>query len=274
VAAGNQADADSRLAVEDADTARYLAQVATADQRIANQAEAYYQQLEKEYEAEQHKAKSTKNTHKDAKGKSGCHGFLSCAAHCIDHAASCVTHTVTHAATTAVTSTVHAAVSCVTKLNAGACVQTAVTVVLVLGTGGEGAAAEAAIESALEAEGQAAAEAAGSDSAQTLFHYTNESGMKGILDSGQLNPSLKELNSRDAFYGNGQYLSDIEPGTMTSNQLSRAFLKVPWAGARFTHFVEIDVSGLDVIQGRAGVYLIRNEGPLDLTGRIVSSGSN
>jgi RHS repeat-associated protein len=275
VAAGNQADADSRLAVEDADTARYLAQVAAADQRIANQAEAYYQQLEKEYEAEQHKAKSTKNNHKDAKPKSGCHGFLSCAAHCIDHAASCVTHTVTHAATTAVTSTVHAAVSCVTKLNAGACVQTAVTVVLVLGTGGEGAAAEAAIESAFEAEGEAAAaEAAGSDSAQTLFHYTNESGMKGILDSGQLNPSLKELNPRDAFYGNGQYLSDIEPGTMTSNQLSRAFLKVPWAGARFTHFVEIDVSGLDVIQGRAGVYLIRNEGPLDLTGRIVSSGSN
>src|SRR4029077_12324625 len=143
--------------VEDADTARYLAQVAVADQRIANQAEAYYQQLEKEYEAEQHKAKSTKNTHKDAKGKSGCHGLLSCAAHCIDHAASCVTHTVTHAAATAVTytvhrgvsprapppaatavtSTVHAAVSCVTKHNTGACVQTAVTVVLVLGTGPE-----------------------------------------------------------------------------------------------------------------------------------------
>ena len=161
VAAGEQADADSRLAVEDADTARYLAHVALADQQIANQAEAYYQQLEKEYEAEQHKAKSTKanKNKKDTKAKSGCHGLLSCAAQCAEHAASCVTHTVTHAATTAVTSTVHAAVSCVTKLNAGACVQTAVNVVLVLGTGGEGEVAEAAIETALEEEEAATAEA-------------------------------------------------------------------------------------------------------------------
>jgi Tfp pilus assembly protein PilV len=169
VAAGDQANADSRLAVEDADTARYLAQVAATDQQIANQAEAYYQQLEKEYEAEQHRAKSTKNTHKDAKGKSGCHGLLSCAAHCVDHAASCVTHTVTHVATTAVTSTVHAAVSCVTKHSAGACVQTAVNVVLVLGTGGEGEAAEAAIEAALQAEEEAtaAAEAGGATEGTT-----------------------------------------------------------------------------------------------------------
>jgi hypothetical protein len=34
------------------------------------------------------------------------------------------------------------------------------------------------------------------------------------------------------------------------------------------------VSGLNVIEGRAGVYLIPNEGPLDLTGRIVNSGGN
>jgi hypothetical protein len=46
-----------------------------------------------------------------AKPKSGCHGFPSCAAHCVTHAASSVTHRVTHVATTAVTSTVHAAVS-------------------------------------------------------------------------------------------------------------------------------------------------------------------
>ena len=53
--------------------------------------------------------------------------------------------------------------SCVTKLNAGACVQTAVTVVLVLGTGPEGEAAEAAIESALEAEEEAATAEAGAE---------------------------------------------------------------------------------------------------------------
>jgi hypothetical protein len=43
----------------------------------------------------------------------------------------------------------------------------------------------------------------------------------------------------------------------------------PFWVSRFTNFVEIDVSGLNVIEGRAGVY-IPNEGPLDLTGRIVS----
>jgi hypothetical protein len=107
-----------------------------------------------------------------------------------------------------------------------------------------------------------------------LFHYTDEAGQKGILDSGRLNPSLKELNPADARYGNGQYLSDIKPGTMTSSQLSRAFLGAPFWGSRFTNFVEIDVSGLNVIEGRAGVFLIPNEGPLDLTGRIVSSGGN
>jgi hypothetical protein len=115
---------------------------------------------------------------------------------------------------------------------------------------------------------------AGGGVARTLFHYTDEAGQKGILDSGQLNPSLRELNPADARYGNGQYLSDIQPGTMTSNQLSRTFLGAPFWGSRFTNFVEIDVSGLDVVQGRAGVYLIPNEEPLDLTGRIVSSGSN
>jgi filamentous hemagglutinin len=38
--------------------------------------------------------------------------------------------------------------------------------------------------------------------------------------------------------------------------------------------VEIDVSGLNVIEGRPGVIVIPNEGSLDLTGRIVSSGGD
>ena len=125
---------------------------------------------------------------------------------------------------------------------------------------------------AVEAAG--AAEEAGSDAARTLFHYTDEAGQKGILDSEQLNPSLRELNPSDARYGNGQYLSDIEPGTMTSNQLSRSFLGAPFWGSRFTNFVEIDVTGLNVVEGRAGVFVIPNEGPLDLTGRIVDWGPN
>lgn len=94
------------------------------------------------------------------------------------------------------------------------------------------------------------------------------------MDSGELLPSLKAANPKDARYGDGQYLTDIEPGTRTQGQLSAAFLRVPWAGQKFTHYVGIDVSGLDVVEGRANVFVVPNDGPLDLTGRIVSWGVN
>jgi hypothetical protein len=107
-----------------------------------------------------------------------------------------------------------------------------------------------------------------------LFHYTNEEGLNGILESGELRPSLKAVNPNDVRYGNGQYLSDIVPGTKTPAQLSRAFLGQPFQGAKYTHFIEIDVSGLNVTQGREGVFVIPNDAPLDLTGRIISSGAH
>ncbi len=111
------------------------------------------------------------------------------------------------------------------------------------------------------------------EESQTLFHYTNEKGLTGILDSGELNPSLKALNPNDVRYGNGQYLSDIVPGTKTPAQLSRSFLGQPFQGASFSHYLEVDVSGLNVIQGRPGVFVIPGETPLDLSGRIISSGA-
>lgn len=109
---------------------------------------------------------------------------------------------------------------------------------------------------------------------QTLFHYTNEKGLAGILDSGELNPSLKALNPNDVRYGNGQYLSDIVPGTRTRSELSYDFLGNPFQGQKYTHFIEIDVSGLNVVPGRPGVFVIPGETPLDLTGRIISSGAH
>lgn len=109
---------------------------------------------------------------------------------------------------------------------------------------------------------------------QSLYHYTNEAGHDGIISSGELRPSLKANNPKDARYGDGQYLTDIKPGTKTPGQLSAAFLRVPWAGKKFSHYVEIDVGGLDVRQGRPGVYVIPNSGPLVLTGRILGSGRN
>ena len=106
---------------------------------------------------------------------------------------------------------------------------------------------------------------------QSLYHYTNEKGANGIIDSNQLNPSLKTNNPKDVRYGNGQYLSDIAPETKTPAQLAKKFINVP-NKYKYTHYVEIDVTGLEVIQGRDGVFVIPNETPLDLAGRIVRSG--
>jgi RHS repeat-associated protein len=106
---------------------------------------------------------------------------------------------------------------------------------------------------------------------ETLYHYTNEKGMNGILESNELKPSLKANNPKDARYGNGQYLSDIIPETTTPPSLASKFIRVP-NKYKYTNFVEIDVTGLDVIKGRNGVYVIPNEDSLDITGRIIRSG--
>jgi|SRR5437879_4170435 len=108
----------------------------------------------------------------------------------------------------------------------------------------------------------------------TLFHYTDRAGHDSILASKVLLPSLRARNPSDARYGDGQYLSDIRPGTMTLTQLSRVFLGFPFLGRRFTHYVEIDVQGLGLVLGRPGVFVIPGNLPLDLTSRIVGSGVN
>ena len=104
-----------------------------------------------------------------------------------------------------------------------------------------------------------------------LYHYTNQSGMEGILQTKTIKPSLKELNPKDVRYGNGQYLSDIVPGTKTPSQLGRQFINVP-NKYKYTHYVAIDVSGLDVIKGRDGVFVVRGDTDLDISDRIVGSG--
>ncbi|MFE0736647.1 HYD1 signature containing ADP-ribosyltransferase family protein [Streptomyces sp. NPDC058855] len=109
---------------------------------------------------------------------------------------------------------------------------------------------------------------------ETLIHYTDEAGMNGIVGSRKLNASTKEASPKDAYYGDGQYLSDISPGTKRCAQLSRCFLGHPFSGRRFTNYVEIDVRGLNVVKGRDNVYVIPNQGPLDLNGRIVGYGAN
>jgi RHS repeat-associated protein len=106
----------------------------------------------------------------------------------------------------------------------------------------------------------------------SLYHYTNAKGQEGILNSGELRPSTKANNPNDARYGDGQYLTDIEPGSMSNAKLSRAFIGQPFQGRRFTHYVEIDARGLDVRQGRDHVFVVPGDQPLDVSDRIISWG--
>jgi hypothetical protein len=107
----------------------------------------------------------------------------------------------------------------------------------------------------------------------TLFHYTDAAGLQGILSSGLLWSSKSTTSPRDVRYGNGQYLTDIVPGTMTAAQVSRALLGHPFSAVRFSHFLEIDITGLHVIKGRRHVLVIPNENALDVTGRVVRYGA-
>lgn len=96
--------------------------------------------------------------------------------------------------------------------------------------------------------------------------------MNAIVESKKLNPSLISKNPNDCFYGEGQYLSDNVPGTKTPSQLSRKFINNPFQGNKYSHYVEIDVTDLEVTFGRDNVFVILNPEPLDLTDRIISFG--
>ncbi|MUZ66387.1 PAAR-like domain-containing protein [Agrobacterium vitis] len=107
-----------------------------------------------------------------------------------------------------------------------------------------------------------------------LCHYTSEAGMAGILSSQQILPSLKAVNPNDARYGDGQYFSDIPPGTRSNASLSATFISNRFQGKRFSRYVCIDVSGLNVVYGRPHVFVVPNQVPLNVSGRIYSTGVN
>jgi large repetitive protein len=132
-----------------------------------------------------------------------------------------------------------------------------------------------------------AQEAPGSGAPRTLFHYTSEDGYKGITQSNELNASI---GGHNAEFGPGQYLTDVAPervlpgpkssisptqlaqGFMSRWQLSHLLTTTPWKAPQFSHYLEIDVSGLEVQSPRPGTFRIPGETPLDLTGRIVRGG--
>ncbi|MFH9471218.1 HYD1 signature containing ADP-ribosyltransferase family protein [Streptomyces clavifer] len=106
------------------------------------------------------------------------------------------------------------------------------------------------------------------DGPLTLFHYTTEDGQRGILESNFLQASLRSKNPKDARYGDGQYLTDIPPGSRKGSSLSQALVRIPYCAHKFTHYVEIDITGLAITLGRINVYVALGTDPLSLDGRI------
>lgn len=105
-----------------------------------------------------------------------------------------------------------------------------------------------------------------------LYHYTSENGYRTIMECKRLRPSLRANNPKDARYGDGQYLTDILPGSKRPAQLSYLFLGIPYQGRKFTHYVGVKTDGLNVLAGRAHVFVILNRRDLNIEQRIVSHG--
>ena len=105
-----------------------------------------------------------------------------------------------------------------------------------------------------------------------LYHYTDEEGYFGIIRSKSLNPSLLEANPKDARHGDGQYLTDIVPGSLTTAQLSRLLFGVPWVRRKLAYYIAVNVQGLKVENPAEHFYLIRSRNPLKIADRIVGGG--
>ncbi|WP_420983669.1 HYD1 signature containing ADP-ribosyltransferase family protein [Chitinophaga sp. 30R24] len=126
-----------------------------------------------------------------------------------------------------------------------------------------------------------------SGGSNTLFHYTSESGYKGILESGELNASIGFKNAR---HGNGQYFTDIAPGSvgamskseltatqvqegqMSLGQLSSKLYGMPFKTGSLTHYIEIDVKGLQISNPKNNIFLNSSNTSLNLGGRIKNHG--
>jgi hypothetical protein len=107
-----------------------------------------------------------------------------------------------------------------------------------------------------------------------LFHYTTFTALESILRESRILPSLRSRRPRDVRYGEGQYLTDVPPGQLTGAQLSRLLLGHPFEGHRFTHFLALDVTNLEVIQGRKSIFVVLGRYPLNIEGKIVRTGTN
>jgi hypothetical protein len=131
----------------------------------------------------------------------------------------------------------------------------------------------------------------------SLFHYSDDTGIAGIIESQNLRKSTGYEHAR---YGDGVYLSDVAPESIvarTKHDLTPAERKSGKLtidnvatffygrsnltnSEKIMNFVEIDITGLKVRQGltktgddfRTGVQFILTDTNLDLNGRIIRKG--
>ena len=116
----------------------------------------------------------------------------------------------------------------------------------------------------------------------TLFHYSSAEGQASILESHEMWASH---GWKDARFGGGQYFTDIAPesiggrtlvdtpeGMLSLGQLSRRLYEIPWNTAKLTHFIEVDVAGLEPIEVAPNIWLVESDSVLDIDGRVVRIG--
>ena len=100
------------------------------------------------------------------------------------------------------------------------------------------------------------------------YHYTNEQGLQGIVQSGKIYPSRN--TERDAVLGQGVYLTDRAPNTGKSRILQNNYGPDPGYHKqdRADYYIKIPADAVPTIKENSsrGVYKNAYSGPLDLRG--------
>ncbi len=108
-----------------------------------------------------------------------------------------------------------------------------------------------------------------SSTPKTFRHYTSEAGYNGIMESGEMLPSIGAKNAR---YGAGQYFTDLPAAEYTAGQVSKRLFGVPWNTRKISHFIDVDLNGLNIQNNGPHNYSIPNNNNLPIRGRITNHG--
>jgi HYD1 signature containing ADP-ribosyltransferase len=130
----------------------------------------------------------------------------------------------------------------------------------------------------------------------SLYHYTTESGLLGIMETGVLHPSLDE-DGRTTMFGAGQYFTNIAPemiacigtkacqrraeltdahkkaGQISLIQLSGRIMDGAMAIERLECFIELNVSDLNIsFTDSPHIYLCRSQTDLNISNLVLRTG--